>query len=200
MPPDHQQSRPCSAPSGQRHRPAQRSRDAVRFCFGVEPAAGDAVIHAEQRVATSRGHRLRRGPRRAPRPAHECRRNGATEHLAEGGRDIVRAPVLRAAQFDDPLAGEVVSEQAGGGAPHVGRADHRDLLLGFEKAWQHALGHRGRCDFAPALDEVTWPQEGRRGRCAVEMLLQAVERCDDPRAGPVLRPDRGQRDHLGNRA
>ena len=97
----------------------QRNGAATLFgsFFGLDPAAGDAVIHPEQRIGDlprdpglgeDRGARLGR---------HECRRHGATEHPAEGGRDIVRAPVLRAAQFDDPLAGDVVAEQAGGGRP-----------------------------------------------------------------------------------
>ena len=77
----------------QRHRSAQRSRDAVRFLFGLDPAAGDAVIHPEQRIGE-----LARDPGLGENRGtgfgwNECRLDGATEHLAEGGGDIVRAPV-----------------------------------------------------------------------------------------------------------
>ena len=181
----------------QRHRPARRSRDAVRFLLRARPCrwrsrptsrATHRRAPAGPRPGEDRGTGLggtvpsRRGD---PAPCRTRRRHRSRSSPA-------------GARFNDPLAGEVVAEQAGGGGP-----TSVVLTIGIFFEGSRKLSSTPRP--SPAIQRR--PNSRRSNLAAerssralpLEMLLQAVE-VEMRLCRSVLGPDRGRGRPFGGRA
>ena len=171
-------------------------------CFGTR--AGRWRCRRTSRATHRRPRaepRPRRGPRHAPRAERMPSSRGGRAPCRRRPRHRSRSSPAGPRSSTTRLADEVVAEQAGGGAPDVGRADHRE---------NSAAGSRKLGSTPSAIAAGATSPSSRRSNLAAGRSSRALppSRCISrlfrvamtPVPVGVLGPDRGQGHRLGQAA